>query len=129
MENSQTKSPLKPFQFTVPSKDENIPDDLRLNIHIFPIDEEPTNDNQTLSNKSSVEIQTDNLEKSVSKTRNVSTQHTTRFIEKLPRSHGTLTVSPWSGDGNEGSSERNSEVSKEIKKNVKGIYTVPYSRA
>lgn len=133
---SKLKTALKPFQFEVPAKE----DDMKLNIHIFPINEDK-NENETLSNKCSVGVQTI-LEKSVPKTRNVSTQHSTRnFVidaefrkrnsskETLPRSFGTLTVTPWSGAGGEGNmGDRNPEVTKEVRKNVKGIYTVPYGR-
>lgn len=109
-------------------------DELKLDIHIFAINEKEEFKGSTskiLNNSKSncsVEVQTKLFScSSTTKMRNVSTQHRAR-VQKLPRSFGTLTVTPWSGTMSEaGDNKVDIDCCKESQKNLKGVYTVPFS--
>lgn len=107
-------------------------DELKLDIHIFSINEMEKNKSLCTKNEKylschSIKVQTQSCESSNPiKMRNVSTQHRTR-VQKLPRSFGTLTVTPWSGTAGQVNDDAGIEYLKETKKNPKGVHTVPFS--
>ena len=116
------------------SENKIVDDELKLDIHIFSMISDKEKNNASLKesnpNRCSVEIQTESPNSSL-KMRNVSTQHRTPPLQKLPRSFGTLTVTPWSGATSDAVVKENKKESdirgKEKKKNLKGVYTLPFS--
>lgn len=119
---------MKPLQPNLPLKQPRGQDtDYKLDIRIFPLEQEKPQEKRRKC-KRSVEVQTEEVPKTSIRLRNVSTQHAGSSL-KLPRSFGTLTVRPWSGDGGSSCSDFCPRVAKETRetnrKNSKGIYTLP----
>lgn len=135
-EHSPPTQLIGPKSLNVSGPDKTInDDDLKFDIHIYSLTDnvrckQSVKKTEKGPELRSVDVQTEvfgSTSPTPLKVRNVSTQHRTR-VQKLPRSFGTLTVTPWSGTtGQIASDDICIEYIQENKKNQKGVFTVPFS--